>query len=166
MRTLVIVLIAIAGCGRGRESVTARSESSAAPARRVDPSRELSPLVARLAYEAQHRRPSPVSAERVLDALAAADLAVVRRTQYLGATVRASYCAGGATSDGLVISVCEYPDADSAHAGRTFMNERFAAMTPAAKRAAQGATVLTIIDPDAPARAVRVERALEVFAAL
>lgn len=166
MRTFLLSLVAFAGCGRDAVPVPVASESPPSPARTLDPSRELSPLVARLAYESEHRVPSTLPADRVLDALAQADVAVVSRKQYLGLTVRATYCMGGATRDGVAIAVCEYTDAAAARAGKTFMDQQFAAMAPTARRATHGATVLTIVDPSAATDPARAERVLEVFAAL
>ncbi len=101
----------------------------------------------------------------MLDALHEADIPVLGRRQYLGLTVGASYCLGGATDDGIAIAVCEYASPEAAVAGKSFMESRFAVMTPTAKRAVRGATVITVVDAHEP-RSRRVERALEVFAAI
>jgi hypothetical protein len=64
----------------------------------------------------------------VLAALGAAGAAVSTKKQGLGATYNASFCEGGTTGDGLVtLSVCEYPDGDSARAGLATLEEVFPA---------------------------------------
>lgn len=168
MHKHLILAVALFGC---REPSPAPSTSSAAHAaasdvKSIDPSKELAPLLARMRYESSHRPSSEVTAERVLDALEHAQLPVPSRRQYLGASLRASYCTGGVTRDGLAIAVCEYPDAEAAVAGKQLMDRRFAAMKQAASRRAHRNTVLTIAGQTNPSNNALVERAFEVFAAL
>ena len=165
MRYTFVLFLAIA-CGH-RDAPP--SQSAAPPAgatgKRVDPSKELSPLIGRLQYEARHRPPAEVPAEHVLDELARAQLEVVERRQYVGAAVKAAYCLGGTTRSGVALSVCEYPNAEAAAAGKQFMDTRFAAMQPAAARAVNRTTVLSVADMRGH-EAGDVSRALEVFAAV
>ena len=156
LTALVAALCAVTGCrGEGPapgakaspspRSVAAGGPTSASGASRVlEPSSELSPILRRLGWEAQNRPHQGVAAERVFEALARADLGVVNPRQYLAATMSASYCAGGATRAGLIVSGCEYGSAAAARAGKQFMDERFAAMTPHARRIVHGGTLLTI----------------------
>ncbi len=165
---LPTLVVALLGCNREPSPVPAASSPPPArtDVRSVEPSKELAPLVARLRYEADHRPSSAVTAERVLDALEHAQLPVSSRRQYLGGTLRASYCAGGVTRDGLAIAVCEYPDATTATAGKQLMDSRFAAMKQVALRKAHRNTVLTIAGNTNPSNSALVERAFEVFATL
>jgi len=139
--------------------------ASSAPARTstakiVEAPKDLTSLAARLHYEASHRPAAGPHAEQVLDAIDADGLAVVRRRQYLGLAVHASYCAGGTTRDGLAISICEYATPDDAARGKTFADRQFAAITDA-QRATRGNALLTVVGakPDAT-------RALHTFATL
>jgi hypothetical protein len=134
--------------------------------RAVSPSRDLTPLLARLAYEAHHRTAVRLSAERVLDALDRAQLRIIERKQFLGALVHASYCLGGRTGAGLAIAACEYEDPAAAEAGKELMDRHFSAMAPWARRSAHGAIVLTIADPSGLAHDELAAHAFEVFAAL
>ncbi len=168
MHKHLILFIALFGC---REPSSAPRPSSAAQpvesdVKSVDPSKELAPLVARLRYESSHRPSSAITAERVLDALEQAQLPVSSRRQYLGGTLQASYCTGGASRDGLAIAVCEYPDAEAAVAGKQLMDRRFAAIKQVAQRRAHHNTVLTIAGDTNATNTALVERAFEVFAAL
>src|SRR5262245_59500374 len=79
---------------------------TAAVTHAMEPSQDISAIVERLAWEAQHRPKLDVTAERVFDALERAGVSVVGKRQYLGVTLGASYCAGGMTRDGVAISVC------------------------------------------------------------
>jgi hypothetical protein len=75
-------------------------------------------LAQRLASEAQNRPHIQPNADEVLAAFAKLGGGVAAKRQGLGATYKASFCEGGTTGDGaLTMSVCEYPDDDSAKAG-------------------------------------------------
>lgn len=114
------------------------------PDRTVEPMKDVSQLVEHLRYEAAHRPASPVSADVVLDALDHTGVKLDGRHQYAGFTMNAKYCAGGRTAAGIAVAVCEYATPDAAVAGKAFMDQRFAAMAPDAKREAHGGAVLTI----------------------
>lgn len=161
-------LAALAACDRPAASLApaGTGAATAGAGKSLEPSKDLSPLVARLGYEASHRPAATVKAEQVLDALDRRELVVATRRQFLGVTVHASYCLGGKTRDGIAIAACEYPDPAAATAGKAFMDQRFAAMSPLARRAVRGSTVLTITDPSVDAHATVVARGFDAFAAL
>lgn len=161
MRCLVYVSIAVAlsACGRDR----ANHASASSPTKRVEPSQQLAPLIARLHYEQLHRPPTRISAERVLDALERAGVGVRERRQFLGATVRAAYCAGGTTADDIAISVCEYKTPAAALAGKQLMDKRFAVMDANAHRVVRDRTVLSVVESVAKGSTTRI---LERFAAI
>lgn len=164
---LISSLVALlAGCRHDAREPAPNVDSSDPAVREVSPSRDLTALLARLADEAHHRTAARVSAERVLDALEGAQLRIVERKQFLGATVHAAYCLGGRTGEGLAIATCEYADPAAAEAGKQFMDREFAAMTPWARRSAHETIVLTIADPSGVPHDEIATRAFEVFAAL
>lgn len=156
----------LAGCRHDAEAPAPSVQSSDPPVKEVSPSRDLAPLLARLAYEAQHRPAVRLPAERVLDALEAAQLRIIERKQFLGATVHADYCLGGRTGEGLAIAACEYGDPAAAEAGMQLMDRQFAAMSPGARRRAHETIVLTITDPSGVPHDEIAARAFKVFAAL
>jgi hypothetical protein len=80
----------------------------------------------RLQYEATHRPAASPRAEDVLASLGAAGIELAEEKQYVAMTVKAAYCVGGQTRDGLSIAVCEYETPAAAAAGRAFVTERFA----------------------------------------
>lgn len=123
----------------------------------LEPATNVSSLAARLQYEAAHRPAGAITAERVFAALDAAGQPLAQRTQYAGIVMRASYCAGGRGSDGLVVAVCEYPTHDAALAGKQLMDREFPLAT--ARREVRGSTVMTAIGD-------RRDRALDTFATL
>ncbi|HEY0480878.1 MAG TPA: hypothetical protein VGD37_25360 [Kofleriaceae bacterium] len=168
MRSLFVsTIVALAACeSEPPAPPPAVAPASAAAPKLIEPSKELSPLVARLRYEANHRPASSVTAERVFDALDRSDIRVTERRQYLGASMRASYCLGGQTGDDIVLAVCEYPTHGAAVAGKAFMDGRFAAMAPGAHREVQDVAVLTVVDPAPRAHPEIVARAFQSFAAL
>jgi hypothetical protein len=143
MRNLTTVIIAVAMAACGRESPKAAPTPSAAdtpPAHATTMARidkiatagdPLSPgalasLSNRLQYEATHRPPAAAPrAEDVLAALARSGIALAEQKQYVARTVRAAYCVGGQTADGLGVSVCEYASPADAAAGRTYVTDRF-----------------------------------------
>jgi hypothetical protein len=79
----------------------------------------------RLQYEAAHRPAASPRAEDVLASLGAAGIQLAEQKQYVAMTVKAAYCVGGQTADGLSIAVCEYESPAAAVAGRAFVTERF-----------------------------------------
>lgn len=79
----------------------------------------------RLQYEAAHRPAAALRAEDVLASLDAAGIKLAEQKQYIAMTVKAAYCVGGQTADGLSVAVCEYETPAAAEAGRVFVTERF-----------------------------------------
>lgn len=160
MRKIWLFLVFTA-CSHPSDAPAPAAAPKPAPAetKTLEPMTDVSSLAKRMSYEAAHRPRLEPTAERVLDAMDAAGLRVAARKQYLAVAMKASYCAGGTTPDGVAISVCEYPDADAATAAKTFADTRYAAI--GAAHASRGAAVLTAVGP-APA----TERALRAFQTL
>jgi hypothetical protein len=167
MRLAVASIIAsLVACRHDAGEPDPNVQSSDPAVRAVSPSRDVTPLLARLAYEAQHRMAVGLPAERVLDALDREKLRIIERKQFLGEVVHARYCLGGRTEAGLAIAACEYEDPAAAGAGKELMDRRFSAMSPWARRSAHGTIVLTIADPSGVAHDELAAHAFEVFAAL
>ena len=165
--SLITSLVALlAGCRRDAREPAPNAGTSDPAVREVSPSHDLTALLARLADEAHRRAAVRLPVEQVLDALERAQLRIVERKQFLGATVHAAYCLGGRTGDGLAIAACEYADPAAAEAGKQFMDRELAAMSPWARRSAHETIVLTIADPSGAAHDEIAMRAFEVFAAL
>ncbi|MDQ3367782.1 MAG: hypothetical protein M3680_20350, partial [Myxococcota bacterium] len=150
--------------------LAATAPADPAAAKQMEPSRELSQIVNRLQWEAAHRPPTTASAERVFEALERAGVEVGAPRQYLGSAMLASYCAGGTTTEGLAISVCEFPSVEAAAAGKRFMDTKFAAMAPTARREVHATSVLSVVRPaesnDDAQLAERVGRAFTAFTEL
>lgn len=167
MRLTVASLVAsLVACQHDAGEPAPNVQSSDPAVRAVEPSHDLTPLLARLAYEAHHRPAVRLPVERVLDALDRAKLRIIERKQFLGAGVHARYCLGGRTSAGLAIAACEYEDLAAAEAGKELMERQFSAMSPWARRRVHGAIVLTIADPSGFAHDELAAHAFEIFAAL
>jgi hypothetical protein len=78
-----------------------------------------SPLVDRLTAEQKTRPQGPLRAENVYDALEKAGVPITTRRQHLASPFLAQYCLGAETGERFAFSVCEYPDAKAAKAGRS-----------------------------------------------
>lgn len=136
MRTWLPILgVALAACGREStpppqpQSRSAPTTAHAATMARLDKLASSSDQVSadsmktvggRLQYEATHR-PAAAASPRVEDVLASLDAAgitLAEQKQYIAMTVKAAYCVGGQTRDGLSIAVCEYETPAAAEAGR------------------------------------------------
>lgn len=128
-------------------AAAAPAPAPAAAPKALQPAENLGPLASRLSYEAAHRPATAYPAERIFDALDHAGIALADRTQYAGVVMKASYCAGGRTSDGLVVAICEYPTHDAALAGKAYMDRSFPLAT--AQREVRGATVVTAVGASA-----------------
>lgn len=146
----LLLLLATSSCKR-EDSVPVRATAISTKTSQpevLEPSRDISPIVERLAWEAQNRpQGGGIRAEEAFDALERAGLVVGGRRQYLGITMRASYCAGGTTADGVAVSICEYPSKQAADAGKTFVDAQFSAMTPRARRVVHRHALLTVSVP-------------------
>ena len=160
------LLLSLAGCRHDAGAPAANAETAEPAVREVSPSHDLTALRARLADEAHRRAAVRLPVEQVLDALERAQLRIVERKQFLGATVHADYCLGGRTDDGLAVAACEYADPAAAEAGKQFMDLEFAAMSRWARRSAHETIVLTIADPSGTPHDQIAAHVFEVFAAL
>ena len=109
-------------------------------------------IAGRLRYELAHRPAVDLPVEAVFAALERAGLAVTDGPrQYVALAAGADYCAGGATADGLGVTVCEYTTPDRATAGKATVERRFAALAPVRDIVVRGRTTLTLTArPDAP----------------
>ncbi len=122
---------------------TASAEPSSSPAPSAT-TPGATTLADRLNQEAQSRPPIHPNADDVLAAFATAGGGVATKRQGLGATYKAKFCEGGTTGDGLVtISICEYPDGDSAKAGLQALQEIYPVKT--ATHVLRKNTVLTTL---------------------
>ena len=79
-------------------------------------------LVDQLAAEAAARQPDTVSLEKVTSVLTQVGLTVGPPRQNLGNKQLAIYCASADTSDGLLLTVCEYPSDAQAERGEAEAN--------------------------------------------
>lgn len=145
MRTWLPIIfgVALAACGResppeptaapppttnppspAHSATMARLDTLAASSDRVS-AESMKTVGGRLQYEATHRPEASPRAEDVLASLDAAGIELAEQKQYVAMTVKAAYCVGGQTADGLSIAVCEYESPSAAEAGRTFVTQRF-----------------------------------------
>jgi len=132
------------------------------PSTEIAPSQDVRGLVGTLQHEAAHRPKAGVMAEQLFDALDTAGIKLASRTQYVGATMQAAFCAGGRSGE-LVIAMCEYASDHDADAGLAFMNARFG-MPTATRRAHRGAVMTVVHQPGADIAAV--DRAFATFQSL
>ena len=173
MRYLLSTILLVAACSHASKTPTkdtpaaphapaVAARSTASELKTMRPSQPVGSLVARLRYEAAHRPAIAPTADRALDALAHAGVALAGRRQYLGMAMHASYCAGGTARDGLVVAVCEYPTHAEAVAGKAYMDRAFAIADTT--RVVHGAAVMTVVHPGA--LVTQAHQALAAFAAL
>jgi hypothetical protein len=108
------------------------------------PVRDVRALVGKLGVEADHRPKAGVTAEQLFDALDGAGVKLTSRTQYVGEIMKAKFCAGGRTLEGLVVAMCEYGSDREAAAGLAYMNSTFA--FAAATRQVHRAAVMTVVN--------------------
>lgn len=148
--TALAVTAALAACKRDHRDAPAPTPApvaAAAPAaapKAADPT--MRSLAGRLAYEAAHRPSGTATVEQILAAATAAGLSLDEPRQYLALTAGAAYCAGGRTTDGVALAICEYPDADAATRGRAHVEQAFAAV-PGRAIVVRGATTITTTAP-------------------
>ena len=153
MRTTLLTAVAftaaLVACKRSHRDAPAPAPTVAAAAPVADPAAaapEMRSLAGRLAYEAAHRPTGTATVEQVLAAAATAGLSVAEPRQYLAMTAGAAYCAGGRTTDGVAVAVCEYPDAAAATRGRAHVERSFAAVA-GRDIVVHGATTVTTTAP-------------------
>jgi hypothetical protein len=174
IRTLPLLLLAVAACDRGGPEVraaapepppattaakaAAASAGALAAAPAVATPAPGTSIAEQLQREAAGRPAIPLRAEQVLAALQGAGIHLDTPRQVIGLTVRASYCLAASGSAGLGVAVCEYPDDAAAAAGQQYSIDRFGAMQPNRRIERKGALTLTLTVPpsadgDAAARA-------------
>ncbi len=148
MTTRFIALsLVLAACSRPTplpEPAAAPAPLSTPVATQPTPVRDVRALVGKLGFEADHRPKAGVTAEQLFDALDGAGVKLTSRTQYVGEIMKAAFCAGGRTSEGLVVAMCEYGNDREAAAGLAYMNSTFSFAT--ATRQAHKAAVMTVVN--------------------
>lgn len=150
--------------GSGGDAVAALHKANG----QLVPTTDTRQLVGDLQNEAMHRPKAGVLAEPLFDALdQKANIHLAQRQQFAGFTMKASFCAGGRSSDAsadqrLTVSLCEYADDKTAKDSLAFMNSRFPVKN--ARREEHHAAVLTIVA--LAASDTRVDQAFKVFESL
>ena len=101
------------------------------------------------------------------EALGRQGIALVRWRQVLASPLAARFCMAGATSSGLVLSVCEFADAAAAARGLAHSRATFDRFIPHRDLQRNGATLLTVTPPSAaPPFSAQTQQLREIFAAL
>jgi hypothetical protein len=174
--TVAVVTLASASCSKKAEPAPVPESSAAAATAPVAsagaaPSASAPPAIAvtlgeRLLREAGNRPHIHPNADDVLAAFAKAGGAVTATKQGLAATYKASFCEGGTTIDGVVtMSVCEYPDEDSAKAGLAALQAIYPAKQ--ANHVLRKDTVLTTLRlKDGPSAQALESKLVAVYTAL
>jgi hypothetical protein len=147
-RFIAFSLAALSAYSFGACSKPAPATEPAAPppiSAQPTPVRDVRALVGKLGLEADHRPKAGVTAEQLFDALDGAGVKLTSRTQYVGEIMKAAFCAGGRTTEGLVVAMCEYGSDREAAAGLAYMNSTFS--FAAATRQAHHAAVMTVVNP-------------------
>jgi len=125
------------------------------------------PLLQLLAEEKTSRPSGTPSAEAVFAALDQAGIHTQDPSQVLGRMVGAAFCENAHTTAGVVVSVCEYKDADTLAKGRAYSEKTFAKALPNRALLSNKNTLLTINPPDASSAAkAQVDTIGKLFAAL
>jgi hypothetical protein len=124
-------------------------------------------LGGRFAREAKSRPGLKPSSDDIFAALETAGVSLPKKTQSMGSTYKAAYCAGGYSADTLVaITICEYANEAEATAGRDFSLSLFPNMASRTVVAHKTNTMQLIIQkPGAPADAEK-KKAVDTFNAL
>jgi hypothetical protein len=147
------------------------SRSAPAPAARHEGAKPFEPiqandraLFAQLDFERKNRPMDTPRVEQVLDAVENGGLRLEARKQFLGRTVGALFCAGGQTTSGTGLAVCEFADEAAAHNGREYSLRAFAKVFPHRQLLVNRKTVLTIVTPSAtPEQEAQAKTAAQVF---
>jgi hypothetical protein len=145
----VACLLGIAACSVERAAPVqptpvAEADDAQDGEARADTGPLMRTLAGALHEEAASRPAGGIRSEDVFAALADAGVVVESPRQYLGRTAHAGYCAGGTTTDGLAVAVCEYASAAEAVAGKRYVERRFAALDDVREIHVRGATTLTL----------------------
>jgi len=161
-------LMALGACHRSTpvaEPPAPVAQAPAAPGMGMDGVTK--PLLQLLADEKTNRPSGTPNAEAVFAALDQAGIHTKDPSQVLGRTVGAAFCENAHTADGVVVSVCEYKDADTLAKGRAYSEKTFAKALPNRALLSNKNTLLTINPPDAsPAARAQVDTIGKLFAAL
>jgi hypothetical protein len=180
MRALCISVLLAVGCGKPNTEQPAQAKPIVAPsvpegmsthapipksAGLPAAATDLHTVLGNMGQEAANRPRAGVLAEPLFDALEEkANIKLPSRNQYMGASMHASFCAGGRTeatsaSKPLTVAMCEYTDDAAAKASLDYMNSTFN-MTNS-RREVHKAAVLTIVATSADDP--RVDAAFKVF---
>lgn len=121
-----------------------------------------------LLADEQSGRPSDTpSAERVFDAIQKTGIPVLDPSQVLGRLLGASYCKNAHTDRGIVLSVCEFSDADTLAKGRAYSQKTFSNSLPNRALVANHKTLLTVNPPDqSPGVEQQLDRIVRLFGTL
>jgi hypothetical protein len=171
---MLFLMLALAGC-RQVPMQPAEETAPLAPAAKVDalaplpapdPALVRLPLSDRLALEADARPVSAVRPEQLERALRERGVLFVRKRQVLASTVGAAYCELAVSSEGLGVSICEFPDAATAARGSAQSHRLFDARIPGRTLATHHGSLLTLTEPQDARAADQAALILAVFNAL
>jgi hypothetical protein len=147
--------------------VTREPASDEAKAKSYTATQDMRMMIGKMGREAAGRPKVGITAEPLFDALEAkANIKLAERKQFMGAAVRAAFCAGGTTdattaSQPINVAMCEYADDASAQASLEMMNANFPIANT--RREAHHAAVMTVTgNPDD----ARFAAAFKVFESL
>lgn len=181
MRWSTLILVSLVACSKPSEEAKPESKpiepmkipdpsaptpgaaARTSPTRNPTPTTDVRALMGKMEVEAAKRPKAGVLAEPLFDALEdKVGIKLDSRRQYVGETMKASFCAGGYTEDHVTIAMCEYPDDKAAQASLEYMNKYF----PVSKggRRMHHAAVMTIITPTATDP--RIDKAITTFESL
>lgn len=119
-----------------------------------------------LQKEARNRSARGLRVEDVLEALREGGIAVTGDKQVLAATVKASYCRMAQSAGALSLSICEYPDAAAATAGRAYSQKAFPNVTNRSIAARHNVTLTVFGGTGDPSRTPEGQRVFAVFSSL
>ena len=124
------------------------------------------PLLQLLEDEKAHRPAGTPSADALFEALEKAGFAMQGRGQVVGRTLGAAYCENAHTTQGIVVSACEFTDAEALAKGRAYSEKTFSKALPNRILLVNKHTLLTINPPDGSAGAAQIDAIKRTFAAL
>lgn len=165
-------MLLLSAC-KDKDKAPETTGEKAAPAKPAEPPADPAPqlpvagdLAQQLSVETAARKPDALKAETVIEALNKAQVPVGGVKQFMGRTVLALYCSGGATNHSTSVTVCEYADEAAAKAGLAHSEKQFGAI-PMRVLKQNKASVLTLVRAtDTPETKAEVDKAVEVFSKL
>ena len=161
-------LLCVSACQEKAKAPETTGEKPA-PARGADPAANLpvgGDLMQQLVIEKASRKADAVKAETVIEALNKGGVPVDSVKQFMGRTVLALYCSGGATGHSTSVTVCEYADAEAAKAGLAHSEKQFGTI-PLRTLTQNKASVLTLVRAtDTPETKAEADKAIEIFTKL